>query len=193
MKSALYDQYQKEVVPKLMKELGLKNPTQVPRIEKVCVNVGMGSYLQKLGTKDFSGVEETVTKITGQKPVIRRSRMSVSNFKLRENMPVGISVTLRKEAAYNFLDKVINIVYPRVRGFRGVKSAIFDNTGNCSFGFSEHTVFPEVEADDVRKVHGVQVTVVTNTDNPEHARALMNAFGFPFKKSTKEAAEAVTA
>jgi len=182
MNSALYDQYQKEIAPKLMKELGLKNPMEVPRITKVCVNVGMGSYLQRLGTKDFSKVEEAVTKITGQKPVVRRARMSVSNFKLRENMPVGISVTLRRESAYNFMDKVINVVYPRVRGFRGVRKNIFDQNGNCSFGFKEHIVFPEIEVDDARKVHGVQVTVVTNTDNPEHARALMEAFGFPFKK-----------
>jgi len=193
MKSALYQQYQKEIVPKLMKELKLDNPMQVPRIEKICVNVGMGSYLQKLGTKDFSGVENAITQITGQKPVVRRSRMSVSNFKLRENMPVGISVTLRNESAYNFIDKVINIVYPRVRGFRGVKPSIFDKDGNCSFGFTEHTVFPEVEADDVRRVHGVQVTVVTNTKDPEHARALMNAFGFPFKKTNKEPDAAVAA
>ena len=191
MKSALYDRYQKEIVPKLMKDLGLKNPMQVPRIEKVCVNVGMGSYLQRLGTKDFSGVESTVTKITGQKPVVRRSRMSVSNFKLRENMPVGISVTLRKDAAYNFIDKVINVVYPRVRGFRGVKTKIFDSSGNCSFGFKEHVVFPEIEVEDVRRVHGVQVTIVTNTNNPEHTRALMDAFGFPFKKASDT--DAVTA
>ena len=185
MKSALYTQYQKEIVPALMKQLDLKNPMEVPKVEKVCINVGMGSYLQRLGTKDFSGVEEVVTKITGRKPVVRRARMSVSNFKLRENMPVGISVTLRGEDAYNFLDKVINIVYPRVRGFRGVKKAIFDKNGNCSFGFKEHTVFPEVELDgDARRVHGVQVTVVTNTDSQEGGKALMEAFGFPFKKLT---------
>ncbi len=188
MKSALYDRYQKEIVPKLMKELGLKNPMQVPKIDKICVNVGMGSVLQKWGTKDFSSIEETVTNITGQKPVVRRARMSVSNFKLRENMPVGMSVTLRGEAAYNFLDKVINVVYPRVRGFRGVKRAIFDRDGNCSFGFTEHTVFPEVDVDDVRRVHGVQVTVVTNTKDPAQSEMLMAEFGFPFKKNNKEAA-----
>ena len=182
MKSQLYTQYQQEIAKKLMKELGLKNPMEIPRIEKVCINVGMGSFLQRVGGKNGELVEQTIEKITGQKPVVRNARMSISNFKLREGMPVGVSVTLRKEAAYNFLDKVINIVYPRVRGFQGVKNGIFDKDGNCSFGFKEHTVFPEITLDDSHKVHGVQITVVTNTKNPEHSKALMREMGFPFVK-----------
>jgi len=117
MKSLLLKQYLEEVAPKLKKEFGLKNDLQVPRIEKIVVNVGMGSYLQKIGKKDGAEVVENVAKITGQKPVIKHARMSVSNFKLREGMPVGAMVTLRGNQAYNFLDKLINIVYPRVRGF----------------------------------------------------------------------------
>ena len=178
--SALYDKYQKEIVPHLMKELGLKNPMQIPRIEKVVVNVGMGTFLG--GSKDYSFVEENMTAITGQKPVVRKARLSVSNFKLREGMPVGLMTTLRGQSAYHFLYKVINVVYPRVRGFQGVKRNIFDKRGNCSFGFKEHTVFPESPVTDANKTHGIQVTVVTNTGNSEHAQKLMEAFGFPFKK-----------
>lgn len=185
MASELQQRYQKTIAPALLKSLGLKNQMQLPRIEKVVVNVGMGSYLQRLGTKDYGTVEDTLTKITGQKPTVRKSRMSVSNFKLREGMPVGMTVTLRGDAAYNFLDKVINVVYPRVRGFRGVKRNIFDRDGNCSFGFTEHTVFPEVDVEDVRKVHGVQVTVVTSSKDQDHNRALMEALDFPFIKPTE--------
>ncbi len=180
----LYERYQKEIAAKLLKDLGLKNVMQVPKVEKVCVNIGMGSFLQRLGTKDYSAVEKALENITGQKPKVSKARLSVSNFKLREGMPVGVSVTLRGEAAYNFLDKVINVVYPRVRGFRGVKRNIFDDKGNCSFGFTEHTVFPEIRLDDAKRVHGLQVTVVTNTEDQDQARALMEAFEFPFKKTT---------
>ena len=180
IKSALKEKYQKEIVPKIMKELNIKNPMQVPKIEKIVVNIGMGSFLQ--GSKDYSFVEKNLTDITGQKPVVRNSRLSVSNFKLREGMPIGMVCTLRGEAAYNFLDKVINIVYPRVRGFQGVKKNIFDKSGNCSFGFKEHTVFPEISESEVNKTHGIQVTVVTNTESVEHSKKLMEAFGFPFKK-----------
>ncbi|HEY5714241.1 MAG TPA: 50S ribosomal protein L5 [Candidatus Gracilibacteria bacterium] len=178
--SALYDRYNKDIVPALMKELGVKNPMQIPRIEKVVVNVGMGTFLN--GSKDYSFVEENIVAITGQKPVVRKARMSVSNFKLREGMPVGLMTTLRGQAAYDFLYKIINVVYPRERGFQGVKKNIFDKDGNCSFGFKEHTVFPEAPVTDVNKTHGLQVTVVTNTDNSGHAFKLMEAFGFPFKK-----------
>lgn len=188
MPSELQQRYQKEILPKIIKDLGMKNQMQAPRILKVVVNVGMGSYMQRLGTKDFSTVEETLTKITGQKPVLRKSRMSVSNFKLREGMPVGMCVTLRGDSAYDFLDKVINVVFPRVRGFRGIKRNIFDKDGNCSFGFSEHIVFPEVDTEDPRKVHGVQVTIVTSTKDKDHTVKLLEEMKFPFiaKPEAKE-------
>lgn len=182
MNSQLYATYLKTIAPKLMKEFGMTNVAQVPKIEKICVNIGMGSYLQKLGMKDYSHVEEALVAITGQKPVLRKARMAVSNFKLREGMPVGLVVTLRKDTAYAFLDKVINIVYPRVQGFRGVKRSIFDKGGNCSFGFTEHTVFPEISVDDARKVHGIQVTIVTNTSDKKHTERLLEEMGFPFIK-----------
>ncbi len=187
--SELYDQYQKEIRGKLQKDLGIKNPLQVPRIEKIILNIGMGSYLTKLGSKDYSFVEENITRISGQKPVVRKARLSVSNFKLREGNPVGVSVTLRDQAAYNFLYKLIHVVYPRVRDFRGVNKNIFDKDGNCSFGFKDHTVFPEgITPDDSRKIHGLQVTIVTSTKNAEHSKALLDAFGFPFKKPQAPAA-----
>ncbi len=181
MESQLLERYQKEVVSALQKELGCKNVMQVPRLEKICINVGMGSYLQRGGGKDYSKIEDNIRLITGQKPVVRRARMSVSNFKLREGMPVGISVTLRGKAAYNFLDKTINLVFPRVRGFRGVNRNIFDKQGNCSFGFNDYTVFPEALPDDTGRPFGLQVTVVTTAQNPEGCQKLLEQFKFPFK------------
>lgn len=183
--SPLYDTYKKEIRAKLQKDLGIKNIMDVPKIEKICVNIGMGSYLQKLGKKDFSLVEKNMTNITGRKPVVRNAKLSVSNFKLREGQPVGISVTLRGNDAYNFLDKMIHIVYPRVRDFRGVDHNIFDTDGNCSLGFKDHTVFPEgIEPENAKEVHGLQVTIVTSTKNKNHSKALLEALEFPFKKQT---------
>jgi len=179
----LYERFNTEIKATLGKELGIKNPMQIPQIEKVCINIGMGSYLQRVGSKDFSFVEENLKLLSGQSPIVRKSKVSVSNFKLREGSPVGISVTLRGKDAYNFIDKLIHVVYPRVRDFRGVKRNIFDRSGNCSLGFPDHTVFPEaVQPEDSRKIHGVEVTIVTTTDDADQARALLASFDFPFKK-----------
>jgi len=187
MKSPLLEQYQNEVRAKLQKEFSIKNPMQVPAIEKICINVGMGSYLQRIGSKDFSFVTDNFARLTGQKPVIRKAKVAVSNFKLREGMPVGMSVILRKDGAYNFLYKLIHVVYPRVRDFRGVDKNCFDKEGNCSFGFNDHTVFPESErTDDSRKIFGLQVTVVFTTSNVEQNRRVLEEFGFPFKKIAKK-------
>ena len=181
--SPLYENYKKNIRPKLQKELGIKNIMEVPKIEKICLNVGMGSYLQKIGKKDYSFLEKNIELISGRKPVIQKAKKSVSNFKLREGQPVGISVTLRGTDAYNFVDKLIHIVYPRVRDFRGVPRDKFDKNGNCSLGFRDHTVFPEgVQPEDSRHIHGVQVTIVTSSDNTEHSQALLAALDFPFKK-----------
>lgn len=188
--SNLQTKFQTELKDKLRKDLDIKNPMQVPRIEKVCINVGIGSYLQKLSSKDYSLVEENLSRIAGQKPVLRNAKLSVSNFKLRQGMPVGMSVTLRGAAAYNFLDKLIHVVYPRVRDFRGVSRKIFDRDGNCSFGFNDHTVFPEtIVPEDSRKIHGVQVTVVTSTRDSAHAEKLLESFGFPFRKPISSTSE----
>lgn len=191
MKSPLYDQYINEIRAKLQEEFGIKNPMNVPQIEKICINVGMGSYLQKLNSKDFSLVETNLTNISGRKPVLRKAKLSVSNFKLRQGQPVGMFVTLRKQAAYNFLYKLIHVVYPRVRDFRGVKRNIFDRSGNCSFGFKDFTVFPETSVpEDSRKVHGLQVTIVIKNGDKEKSLRLMELFDFPFvKKIQTEVAE----
>jgi large subunit ribosomal protein L5 len=183
MKSPLYDQYLNEVRIKLQEEFGIKNPMNVPQIEKICINVGMGSYLQKLSSKDYSLVEQNIINITGRKPVLRKAKLSVSNFKLRQGQPVGMFVTLRKQAAYNFLYKLLHVVYPRVRDFRGVKRNIFDQNGNCSFGFKDYTVFPETTVpEDSRKIHGLQVTIVIKHGDKKQSIRLMELFKFPFMK-----------
>ncbi|MCF7831045.1 50S ribosomal protein L5 [Candidatus Gracilibacteria bacterium] len=193
IKSKLYERYQKEIKASLQKELGIKNPMQVPKVQKVSINIGMGSYLQKLGSKDFSFVEKNLELISGQKPVVRNAKKAISNFKLREGNPVGISVTLRGQEAYNFIDKLIHVVYPRVRDFRGVRRNVFDKDGNCSLGFTDHTVFPEgTNPEDSRKIHGIEVTIVTSTKNSDHSRALLESFGFPFNKQTAEVANSST-
>lgn len=187
MNSPLHEKFKKEIRPSLQKKLNIKNIMDVPKIEKICVNVGMGSYLQKTGKKDYSFVEENIQKITGRKPVVRKAKLSVSNFKLREGQPVGISVTLRGDAAYNFLDKIVHIVYPRERDFRGVARNVFDKDANCSLGFRDHTVFPEgVQPEDSRQIHGLQVTIVTSTKKKEYSQALLEALDFPFKKTTPQ-------
>ena len=184
----LYERFNTEIKADLGKKLGIKNPMQLPQIEKVCINIGIGSYLQRTGSKDFSFVEENLTLLAGQKPVVKKAKLSVSNFKLREGNPVGLCVTLRGKDAYNFVDKLIHVVYPRVRDFRGVKRNIFDKNGNCSLGFTDHTVFPEAkQPEDSRKIHGVEVTIVTTTNKADHARALLESFDFPFKKANTPA------
>lgn len=185
MNSVLFDLYQKEIKGKIQKDFGIKNPMNVPSIEKVCVNVGMGSYLTRLGSKDFSFVEDNITRITGQKPVIKHARLSVSNFKLREGQPVGASVTLRKSAAYNFLYKLVNVAFPRVRDFRGIDAKL-DKDGNLTIGLNDHTVFPEaIVPENSQKVHGLEITIVTSTKNKEHSKALLDAFQIPFKKKNQ--------
>ncbi len=181
--SPLYDTYVNEVRSKLQKDLNISNLMNVPKIEKICVNVGMGSYLQKVGKKDHTFVEKNIEAITGRKPVIRKAKLSVSNFKLREGNPVGVSVTLRGKEAYNFLHKLIHITYPRVRDFRGVSRNIFDANANISLGFADHTVFPEgVQPEDSKHIHGLQVTIVTSTKDKKQSEALLEALQFPFKK-----------
>ena len=171
---------QSEIIPALKKDLGLKSDLATPRIAKVKVNVGIGSLAKQ--TKDFSEVIENITKITGQKPLVMKSKIAVSNFKLRKGMPVGISTTLRGKRAYDLMDRLVNVVFPRVRDFRGVSTKSFDGNGNYNIGFKEALVFPEINPDDVTNVHGVQITVVTTAKNDEEGMALLKKIGFPFKK-----------
>jgi len=176
-----FDTFNKEVVPALQKELGLKNLMAVPKVSKVKLNVGIGTLTKN--TKDYSDVVSNVAKITGQQPVVTKAKKAISNFKLRQGMPTGITVTLRGKRMYEFLYRLVNIVFPRVRDFRGLNRKSFDGQGNFSVGFKEALVFPEINPDDVLNVHGVQVTVTTTAKNDDEGLALLSHIGFPFKKS----------
>ena len=177
---SLYERMKSEVIPALKKELGLKNSLAAPRIEKVKINVGIGTLSKQ--TKDFSEVINNVSKITGQKPVVTKAKIAVSNFKLRKGMPTGITTTLRGKRAYDLIDRLVNVILPRVRDFRGLSIKAFDGHGNYSIGFKEALVFPEISPDDIVNVHGIQVTIVTSAKNDEEGIALLKKIGFPFKK-----------
>lgn len=174
--------FKNEIVPKLQQTLGVKNIMAVPKVTKITLNSGIGPFL-KAGKGDFDFVVENIVKITGQKPVITKSKKAISNFKIRENNPVGVTVTLRGKRMYDFLNKLVNIIFPRVRDFRGLSEKSFDGQGNFSVGFKEHTVFPEISPDDVIKLHGLQICINTNAGNDEKGLELLKAMGFPFKKS----------
>lgn len=178
-----YDTFNKEVIPALQKELGIKNRMAVPRISKVKLNVGIGTLTKN--TKDYSDVINNVTKIAGQKPVVTNAKMAISNFKLRQGMPTGITVTLRGKNMYEFIYRLVNIVFPRVRDFRGLNPRSFDGQGNYSIGFKEALVFPEINPDDVLNIHGIQVTIGTSAKTEEEGRALLTQVGFPFKKANQ--------
>ena len=175
------DQYLNTVLPALAKELGIDNPMQIPRIEKIVLNMGIGSYVAA-GNKDFSNLKNDLALITGQLPRINLARIAISNFKLRKGMPVGMMVTLRGDRMFIFLEKLIAVVLPRVRDFRGVSARGFDKAGNFNFGIKEHTIFPEVPQLDVVKPHGLQVTIKFKTQSTLHSQALLHKLGFPFTK-----------
>ena len=175
------ENYTQKVLPEIAKELDIKNPMQLPMIEKVVVNMGIGSYVAS-GHKDFSSLKNDLALITGQLPRVNHARKSVSNFKLREGMPVGMMVTLRGQRMYDFLEKLIAVVLPRVRDFRGISAKSFDKDGNFNFGIKEHTIFPEVPQLDVVKTHGMQSTIKFKTQSKEHSHALLKKLGFPFSR-----------
>lgn len=177
----LKTRFKEDIVPELKKTLGIANDMAVPKVTKIVINTGIGTYLKN--HKDPSNVVENISAITGQKPVLIKARKSVSNFKIREGMVVGARVTLSGDNMYHFLNKLINIVFPRVRDFRGISLKAFDGNGNYSIGFKEHTVFPEIRHDDVINGHGLQININTSAKNNEEALALLKALGFPFKKT----------
>ena len=148
----LKDTYNKEIAAKLLKDLGCSNMMEVPKLEKVVLNMGIGTYIRS-GNKDYSVLQEHLALISGQAPVVKMAKKAISNFKLRAGMPVGLTVTLRGDNMYNFIEKLVNIVLPRVRDFRGISSKSFDSEGNYNFGIKEHTIFPEVPQDDIVKNH----------------------------------------
>jgi len=176
----LYDRMKSQIVPNLQKELGLKNPMAVPRIQRVLVNIGIGTLTKN--TKDFSNVIENATKITGQKPVVTKAKKAISNFKLRKGIPAGVVVTLRGRRAYDMVDRLVNVVIPRIRDFRGLSIKSFDGNGNFSVGLRDTLVFPEINPDTLVNPHGVQVTIVTTAKSNEQGIALLRQMGFPFKK-----------
>lgn len=176
----LRERYAKEGVAALMKELNFKNPMQVPRLEKIVLNMGLGEALANAKLLD-SAVDQ-LAAITGQKPVVTRARKSIANFKLREGQAIGAAVTLRGERMFEFLDRLINVALPRVRDFKGVSSKAFDGKGNYTLGLREQIIFPEINYDQIEKVKGLNVTFVTSAKNDEHGMALLRHFGMPFRQ-----------
>jgi large subunit ribosomal protein L5 len=176
----LKDLYKTELAPKLMQELQLKNVMEVPRVEKVLVNMGLGEAIQNIKVLE-SAVEE-LGRITGQKAVVTKAKKSIASFKLREGMPIGAMVTLRRDRAYEFLDRLINIALPRVRDFKGVSPKAFDGRGNYTLGIREQIIFPEIDLDKIAKVKGLNVTIVTSARTDEEGRALLAGLGMPFRK-----------
>lgn len=172
--------YFEEILPRLKDELGLDNPMEVPRIEKIVVNMGVGEAAQD--PKVLDEAIEVLRTITGQQPIIRRARKSIAGFKIRAGMPVGLKVTLRGDRMYDFLDRLISIAIPRVRDFRGLSPKQFDGQGNYTFGVKDQLIFPEVDVDRVQRQLGMDITIVTTADDDEEARKLLEAFGFPFKR-----------
>ncbi len=174
--------YAEQLAPRLKDELGLDNVMQIPRLEKIVVNMGVGEAVQD--KKSIDSAMDELTLITGQKPKLNRSRKSIANFKVREGMPVGASVTLRGARMWEFFDRLLGIAIPRIRDFRGLNPRSFDGRGNYSFGVTEQLIFPEVDFDQVSTTRGMDITICTSATNDEHARALLDAFGFPFRKAT---------
>jgi len=180
MEPRLKSIYKKEILPQLKDSLGVKNVMQVPKLEKIVINMGLG--LEANDNKILKTIETDQANIAGQKPVVTKSKKAISNFKTRAKMALGLKVTLRKNNMYYFLDRLINIALPRIKDFRGLNPKSFDDNANYSFGVKEHVIFPEVNFDKVDKVRGMDITVVTSTDNKDQAKALLDKFNFPFVK-----------
>lgn len=175
----LKEHYKKAVVPALIKEFGYSSAMQVPRLKKIVVNVGVGEAIQDVKLLD-AAVEE-LRQITGQHPVVTLARKSIANFKLREGMPIGCKVTLRKRIMYEFFDRLINASLPRIRDFRGISGKSFDGRGNYSLGLSEQIIFPEIKYDKVAQIHGMDIVIVTTAKTDEEAKALLKGFNMPFR------------
>ena len=172
--------YREEIAPRLKEELGLDNPMQVPTLEKIVLNMGLGEAVQ-----DKKAIDEALEElglISGQQPRVNKARQSIANFKIRQGMPIGVSVTLRGARMWEFLDRLLAVAIPRVRDFRGLNPRAFDGRGNYSVGASEQLIFPEIDFDKVTTTRGLNITIVTTADNDEHGRALLTAFGFPFRR-----------
>jgi large subunit ribosomal protein L5 len=180
MAAGLKERYRQEVVPSLQKEFSYKNPMQVPTLNKVVINIGMGEVIQN--SKAMDAAVADLTAITGQRPVITRAKKSVAAFKLREGMPIGCMVTLRGDRMYYFLDKLINVALPRIRDFQGISSDAFDGRGNYTLGLREQLVFPEIDYDKIDKLRGMEISIVTTAHSDQEGRRLLSLLGMPFKK-----------
>jgi large subunit ribosomal protein L5 len=176
----LQEQYQKEVVPALQKAFNYRNIMEVPRVQKVIVNIGLGEAMEN--PKALEAAVTDLTTITGQRPVQTKSRKSIANFKLREGRIIGAKVTLRGDRMWAFLDRLLNVALPRVRDFRGVSPDAFDGRGNYTLGLRDQLIFPEIEYDKIDKLRGMEITIVTTARNDEHSRAMLKFLGMPFRK-----------
>ena len=176
----LKEKYLNEVVPAMQKQLKLENPMQYPRIEKVVVNIGLGEALDN--PKALDAAVGDLTQITGQKPIVTKARVSIANFKLREGRQIGAKVTLRGDKMWGLLDRVMNIVLPRVRDFRGISPDAFDGRGNYTLGLKEQTLFPEIDYEKVDKIRGMEITIVTTAQTDDQARVMLGLLGMPFRK-----------
>ena len=178
--SRLQEQYKNELAGAIQKKLGLENVSEVPKITKITLNMGVGEAIAD--KKVLEKARDDMEKISGQKPVICRARKSVAAFKIRDGMPIGCKVTLRRERMYEFLDRLVNIAIPRIRDFRGLSPKSFDRTGNYSMGVSEQIIFPEINYDEIDALRGMDIVITTTARNAEEGRTLLEAFNFPFKK-----------
>lgn len=179
-KPRLKIKYESEVTDALVKQFNYKNKMQVPKLDKICVNIGIGEYVQT--PKILDAVVRDITTITAQKPVVVKSKKSIATFKLRKGMPNGVKVTLRGKRMYEFFDKLVSLNLPRIRDFRGVSPKAFDGRGNYTLGLKEQLIFPEIEYDKLDKIRGMEITIVTTAKTDEEGRALLTSFGFPFSK-----------
>jgi large subunit ribosomal protein L5 len=191
MKPRLKTHYEERVRARLMEEFGYKNPYQVPRLDKVVINVGLGEAPKN--PKLLESVVQELADITGQKPVVTRARKAISNFGIRQGMPIGVMVTLRQDRMYEFLDRLINVAIPRIRDFRGLPTRSFDGRGNYTLGLKEQIIFPEIEYDKVQKIHGMDIVICTTAGRDDEALALLREMGMPFRGETPVVVEAGTA
>lgn len=182
----LKQKYEQEIRPALKEELGLDSVMQVPRIEKITLNMGVGDA--KTNTKLLDAAMDQMTLIAGQRPVATKARVSVATFKIRDGMPLGCKVTLRGERMYEFLDRLLAVALPRIRDFRGVKATAFDRQGNFAIGITEQTIFPEIDYDEVDTIRGLDVVFTISGNSPEGSKALLDKFGMPFRKPTSQQA-----
>lgn len=175
----LKDLYMKEIMPALIKEFNYRNPMEVPKLEKIVINMGLGEAIQNIKLLDSATSE--LSLIIGQKPIVTKAKKSIASFKLREGVPIGCMVTLRKERMYEFFDRLVNIALPRVRDFKGVSGKSFDGRGNYALGIKEHIIFPEIDYDKIDKVKGMNVVIVTTAKTDEEAKSLLRLLGVPFR------------